>query len=293
MYYIIYIIDMPSECFIFSSNPANGAINRSLDGSQFTVQFNTPLFLPTNAYNAKLEITQANIWNNSPNVSQAIGNNVMTIRDDDGTYSVVIPDGLYDIDILFDTLAQEFDNLEVSRPRFPFRDMFDIEGNEATNRVFITFKNTASASNPEILWNESTIDNLLGFTDSSPTKPSNPYSTDHEYSIFAENPAKFNAYNSFVIKSDLVNEGIQVNDNFNNIIAQIQITSNPGEIENYKAQQPNTFSLCNELIGQNNAKFSATFTLTSEIGIPLDTRGEYYDFIVLISWLEQNDVGIF
>ena len=132
---------MPSECLIISSNPANGAINRSADGSKFSVQLTNPLYLPENAYNAKLQIVQASIWNNSPNISQSFNNNVMTIQDDDGTYSVTIPDGLYDIDILYDTLALLFDNLEVSRPTFPFKDMFDIEGNEATNRIYITFKN--------------------------------------------------------------------------------------------------------------------------------------------------------
>ena len=223
---------MPSECMIFSSNPANGAINRSADGSKISIQLTNPLYLPENAYNAKLQIVQASIWNNSPNISQSYNNNVMTIQDDDGTYSVVIPDGLYDIDILYDTLALLFDNLEVSRPTFPFKDMFDIEGNEATNRIYITFKNAASSSNPEILWASSTIDDFLGFSDTSPTHPINPSSPSHDYSITAENPARFNAYNSFVIKSDIVNTGIQINDSFNGTIAQIQITSNPGIVPN-------------------------------------------------------------
>lgn len=288
MYYIIYIIDMPSECFIFSSNPENGAINRSADGSKFSVQLTNPLYLPENAYNAKLEVIQASIWNNSPNISQAFNNNVMTIQDDDGTYSVIIPDGLYDIDILYDTLALLFDNLEVSRPTFPFKDMFDIEGNEATNRIYITFKNMASGVNPEILWASSTIDDFLGFSDTSPTKPVNPSSPSHDYSITAENPARFNAYNSFVIKSDIVNTGIQINDSFNGTIAQIQITSNPGEIQNFRATEPNIFSLCNNLIGMNSAKFTLTFELVSETGLSLDTRGEYYDFVIMLSWLEAE-----
>ena len=279
---------MPSECFIFSSNPDNGAINRSPDGSSFTVQLTTPLYLPDNAYNAKLEVIQASIWNNSPNISEEYKNNTLTVKDDDGTYSVTIPDGLYDIDILYDTLAILFDNLEISRPRFPFKDMFDIEGNEATNRIYIVFKNQGSDSNPEILWADSLIDDFLGFDAVSPTKPLNPSSPSHEYSLIAENPAKFNAYNSFVIKSNLVNTGIQTNNDFNNTIAQIQISSNPGEIQNFRATEPNIFSLCNNLIGSNSSRFSIDFSLTSETGIPLDTRGEYYDFTIMISWLESE-----
>ena len=166
--------------------------------------------------------------------------------------------------------------------------MFDIEGNEATNRVYIVFKNQGSDSNPEILWAQSLIDDFLGFDATSPTKPLNPSSPSHEYSLIAENPAKFNAYNSFVIKSDLVNTGIQTNNDFNNTIAQIQISSNPGEIQNFRATEPNIFSLCNNLIGANNARFSINFSLTSETGVPLDTRGEYYDFVIQLSWLEDQ-----
>ncbi len=279
---------MPSECFIFSSNPENGAINRSADGSKFSVQLTNPLYLPDNAYNAKLEVIQASIWNNSPNISQSFNNNVMTIQDSNGTHTVTIPDGLYDIDILYDTLALLFDNLETNRPTFPFKDMFDIEGNEATNRIYIIFKNTASSANPEILWAQSTIDDFLGFTDTSPTQPVNPSSPSHDYSIVAENPARFNAYNSFVIKSDIVNTGIQINDSFNGTIAQIQITSNPGEIQNFRATEPNIFSLCNNLIGMNSAKYTLTFELVSETGLALDTRGEYYDFVIMLSWLEDQ-----
>ena len=68
----------PSEAFIISSAVENGATNKSSDGSSFELQFTRPLFLPSNAYNAKLEVIQANIWNKSPNISQ----NTFTLKDD-------------------------------------------------------------------------------------------------------------------------------------------------------------------------------------------------------------------
>ena len=278
---------MPSECFVFSSNPANGAINRSPTGSKFSVQLTNPIYLPDNAYNAKLEVIQSSIWNNSPNISQVLNNNTMTVQDTSGPYTVIIPDGLYDIDILYDTLALLFDNLN-PRPQFPFKDMFDIEGNDATNRIYIVFKYTANDADPEILWSSSTINSFLGFDASSPTKPAQPSTASHNSSITADDPAKFNAYNSFVIKSDIVNTGIQINDNFNGTIAQIQITSNPGEIQNFRATEPNIFSLCNNLIGINSARYTINFELVSETGVPLDTRGEYYDFVLMLSWLEDQ-----
>lgn len=153
---------MPSEAFIFSSNPANGATDVSIDGSKFSVQFVNPFFLPANAYNAKLEVIQANIWNMSPNVSAALGNNIFSFSDKDGAttviHTVTLPDGLYDIDGLFDGLAREFDNLQVKRPNYPFKDYFIIDGNQSINRLLITFKyaTVQNGNDVNILWSQST-----------------------------------------------------------------------------------------------------------------------------------------
>ena len=280
---------MPSETFIFSSNPDNGAVNRSEDGSQFSVQFVNPLYLPSNARNAKIEIIQANIWNVSPNISEALGNNMMTIQDDSGKHTVYLADGLYDIDTVYDGLALMFDNIPDHRPLFPFKDYFLFGGQDSTNRMYIQFKSSGAEGNAEILWNESSITEMLGFLPTSPTKPSTESKTDHEHSIFSPHAPKFNAYNSFVIHSDLVSEGIQLNNSFDNIIGQIQITTDTGTIETFRAIAPNPFALCNNLIGTQNARYRATFRLTSETGQPLDTMGEYWDITLLISWLEQEN----
>ena len=47
---------------ILDSNPANGAINRSADGSSFEVQFQDPLLIPSNAINPTLDVEESNIW---------------------------------------------------------------------------------------------------------------------------------------------------------------------------------------------------------------------------------------
>lgn len=279
---------MPAECFIFSSNPNNGAINRSDDGSTFTVPLINPIYLPENAYNAKLEVIQANIWNNSPNISSRLGNNTFTIYDAINTYSVTVDDGLYDIDTLYDTLAHLFDNLPVSRPQAPFKEIFDFQGNESTNRLNIVFK-YQPAFTINIDWYSSNMRLILGFVETSPSAPATPPNASHNTAISAPNASEFNSYNSFIVHTDLVNTGIQLNNNFQQIICQIPVTSNPGELETYKAGEPNIFSLCNELIGIRSAKYNARFWITDEINRPLDTRGEYYDITVQISWLEHEE----
>ena len=278
---------MPAACYIFSSNPDNGAINRTPDGSRFSISLTNPLYLPENAYNAKLEVIQANIWNNSPNISQSLGNNEFTIYDDIGSYTATVSDGLYDVDTLYDSLAVIFDNMQGTRPQAPFKDIFDFQGNESTNRLSIVFKYSA-AYVYHIDWYMSTMREILGFNINSPSEPVIPPNASHNTSITAPDASIFNAYNSFVIHTDLVNTGIQLNNNFSQIICQLPITSNPGELETYKSSEPNIFSLCNELIGLRSAKYNVSFWLTSETNVPLDTRGEYYDLVLQISWLEAE-----
>lgn len=279
---------MPSECFIFSSDSKNGAFNKSVDGSRFSIQMNEPFFLPPNAYNARLSVIQASIWNNSPNISSALNNNKFVLYDSNGTHTVYVQDGLYDIDSLYSQLAFQFDNLQFNRPFFPFREYFSFSGNESTNRLYITYLNSGQTGAPEIKWADSTITATLGFLPSSPTKPSNPYTPSHEFSLESPNTPRFNAYNSFVLHSDLVNAGIRINDSFDQIIAQIPITSNVGELTMFKATAPQVACLCNNLIGPQSARWNFEFWLTSETGVPLDTRGENYDFIVEIDWLESD-----
>lgn len=280
---------MPSECFLFSSNPANGASNISNDGSRFTVQFNDPFFLPSNAYNCQLSIIQANIWNVSPNISQQLNNNTLQISDSNGIHTVDIEDGLYDIDTLYNELAYKFDNLHPLRPAFPFKDMVYIYGNESTNRMYIEFKYNASVAGLQFIWANSDIRDVMGFTAGAPTSPPVLSTPDNSYSLVSDDFPKFNQYNSFVIHSNIVNQGIRLNSSYDNIVAQIPIRASVGELDSFRAQEPTVFSLCNNLVGPQAQRWSIDWWLTSETGIPLEQRGEYWDFVMLITWLESSD----
>jgi hypothetical protein len=68
------------ESFFFSSDKANGAQNVSSDGSLFNVELYNPISIPKEAIYCTLEITAATIWNVSPNISAAIGNNKLNFN---------------------------------------------------------------------------------------------------------------------------------------------------------------------------------------------------------------------
>jgi hypothetical protein len=56
---------------IFSSNPANGAVNRSADGSSFEIQFNgDALAIPKDAINVNVKVEEATVWWVIPNIEK-------------------------------------------------------------------------------------------------------------------------------------------------------------------------------------------------------------------------------
>ena len=60
---------VPQEIsMILSSDPLNGAVNRSSDGSYFEVQLQQPIEIPKEALNATLSVEESAIWWSIPNI---------------------------------------------------------------------------------------------------------------------------------------------------------------------------------------------------------------------------------
>ena len=280
---------LKSECMIFSSSSSNGALNKSQNNDEFSVQFTSPIFLPPNALNARLEVIAGQIWNNSPNITSA--NNKIVIPDVNGLHEIYVEQGLYDYTSLFQQIALQYDNKSANpAPYWRFEDVFKWEGNYSTQKLSITYlyTNDAKLNQLEIIWNQSTITSLLGFTNTSLTRPAKVSTASVNYSIVSDTYSKFNTYNSFLIQSDLVNTGISVNNNFNNIIGQVPIPPDSvGTLINYRASTPNMFAMCNNLIGMNNAKYQARFKITDE-NTGLLIFPDDYTFTIMISWFESE-----
>jgi hypothetical protein len=67
---------------IVSSDPVNGAVNRSADGSAFEIQFNgDPLTVPRDAINVNVKVEEATVWWVVPNIEENV-NNKMFISGD-------------------------------------------------------------------------------------------------------------------------------------------------------------------------------------------------------------------
>lgn len=57
--------------FIVDSDVSSGALEKTADGSAFTVQFDQPLFLPSSAINPTLDIEESAVWFTTPNIYDA------------------------------------------------------------------------------------------------------------------------------------------------------------------------------------------------------------------------------
>ncbi|MEI7669924.1 MAG: hypothetical protein WCJ33_07570 [Pseudomonadota bacterium] len=262
-----------------------------MSNNQFSVNFTpNPLQLPDNAENCKIEIISGQIWNSSPNVITG-KNDVFTIQDASGIHSINIEQGQYDVDSLYQQIALQFNNKPSNQAMYfsSFETVFKFVPNYSTQKLSIEFLyiDNASLNQVRILWNQSTITELLGYTSSSPTRPSKVSTIDANYSITGESYGKFNAYNSFIIQSDLVDTGISINNNYSQIIGQIDIPPNSvGSLISYRATNPNVFALCNNLRGSTGAKYQCVFRIRDENGDPIIMPDNWF-ITVMISWFEE------
>ena len=255
-----------SASFFFSSDPINGAKNVSADGSQFTVVLNTPLCLPRGSMAATLSVSQATIWNTSYNISAEFANNTFSFAAANVAHNIIFPDGLYSLSGLNSYLSTQFVNMRLSS------NLFVVSGDEATQRVVITFLNAGDQIDFTVA---NSVRGILGFNARI------VISAVGGFNAFSDNPAAFNRVNSYLIRTNLVSQGIPVNNIGQGIIAQVPITVPPGSQINYQPLNPIPVD-ASELIGTGKNVFN--FTLVDQNLRNTPTAGEYWDFVLIINY---------
>lgn len=258
---------MPRATLFLSSNPVVGAENVSPDGSRFEVNLNTPLNIPANAEAIELCVSQAAIWNVSPNVSAAFGNNLfryITTTAPAGQFDVVIPDGLWSLSGLGSYLSTQFVNNGHSAS------LFVLSGQDSTQQSVIT---VTTAGDSVIFTAPNSVGSLLGFVADVVAPVPN-------FNAYSENPAAFNRNNSYTIQSNIC-DGLVVNRATSGVIATIPITAPPGSQINFDPRQL-TWIPAPELRGVSRSRL--TFQLGNQDLEATPTAGELYTFVVQIRW---------
>jgi len=259
------------ESFFFSSDKANGAQNVSSDGSLFNVELYNPISIPKEAIYCTLEITAATIWNVSPNISAAIGNNKLNFNSGGANAVITIPDGLYGVDELAARIR-----IEVVKLGLP-NDVFVFGADDSTSKIVYHFhlrRRFIDFTQPD------SFRDVLGFN--SRLVPLTPQGAEHIED--GDTTAGFNRINNYLIKSDIISNGISVNAVSDSIIAAVLITSKPGSQIVFTPFHPPKAN-ANQLIGHSKTNFG--FRLTDEQGRAVDTQGQTYSFTIVIKYAIQ------
>ena len=259
------------ESRAFSSAASNGASSISADMSSFEVTLQSPLSIPAGALDAELACYSATVWNTSPNISPAFGNNVFrytTSTTPAGTYSVSVPEGLYSLTALNAYLSNAFVNNGHSGS------LFVLTGDDATQKSIVTIATLGDSVNFSV---GGSIGSVLGFgavTIVAGVAGENEYST---------TAASFNRVDGYYIRSNIVSAGLQINSSTTGIVASIPISVGPGSVISYEPTNP-VWVDASDLIGRGKQNLS--FGLIDQLGRATPTAGEVFSFVLVLRWTE-------
>lgn len=199
---------------IVSSDVAEGAQNKSADGSSFEVNLEDPIRIPTNASSVDIIVQEATIWWVIPNIITGV-NDTFYIEHLTIPYVAVLPQGLYDLSCL--QSATEREVVAAGAPA----GLFNFIPDQATQKVVLQINQAGTQID---FTPADTFRDILGFDSQLvPVAPSVGF-----FAQVADNTAAFNTIDFFLIHSDIVPRGIRLNNTYSQTIAQVLIDTPPG-----------------------------------------------------------------
>ena len=302
------IIDI-EKTFFFSSAAANGARNIHASGSAFEVTLDTPVIVPPGALNCSIECRSANIWFIMPNISKVFKNNRLYFRYDPsiiggdinlnnvvfgdangGVAPIVavvpstgwdyleLPDGLYSVNDLNTSLKRliGYKRIPGTLTRFSTNSI-TISANPSTQHIVIEMDPGFILGTMQF---ENNICHTLGITKLDNDSTGVQYTHDNDY-WEADSTAGLTPINSFLLHSDLIENGLRVNNGVANILTEIQLSGPPGSFLTYRPYLPYR-------LDGNHLKFSnrdtVKFYLTDHQNRTLDMFGEAYSFSIVVRY---------
>jgi hypothetical protein len=260
--------------FLATSDPDAGARNVSINGDRFEIQLEDVLQVPSEAINTQILVEEATVWWSIPNITTG-DNDKMFITYDDGVnpllvLNITIPQGLYDLSGLNQSIIREITNL--GAPDDPV--LFLLSADDATQKVELIFNYTGITID---FTQPGTFREILGFNSQviGPTAAA-------PLIIIADNVAAFNQVNYFLIHSDLTTKGIRFNNNYNQTITQVLIDVSPGSQIISRPFNPARID-AEELTGSKRS--TLRFWITDDKNREINLNGEYFTCRVVIKYL--------
>ena len=279
---IMSLIERQFSAF-FSSAEGSGSTKTNSLGNRFSVQLNTPLTIPRDSLYASLEVVSAKVWNVSPNISADIGNNHLFFSYGGQEYDLEFPDGLFGIDEM-----NLFFNIYFGQNSTLPNDLFELEENGATQKVSVKFNYDGIVI--DFTKPNSCID-VLGFYNIHDGIQDTFTSTEvisgaKDESIIAPNEARFNRIVNYYIVSNLLSDGIPINNKSSGVISEIPIDVRVGSLITYVPLNPMRVD-CSDLIGQS--KQLVSFGLVDQLGREISTAGEDFSLGIVIRYFIREN----
>ena len=278
---------VPEEItMIVSSDPDNGATNRSSDGSYFEVNLQDGLTIPKDALNVNLAVEEATVWWTIPNIITGQNDKMYITGPDAATgavtnFVITIDQGLYDLSGLNQAILRELENegakIEDAGNPLP---LINLSPDDATQKVEIRFNYTTVSID---FTPADTPRDILGFNAQS----YGPFVT-APYNLLAPSVAALNSVNYLLIHSDITNKGIRFNNEYNQTLAQVLIDVSPGSQIISKPFNPAKINVA-ELTG--TSRTSLRFWLTDDKNRRVNTNGEYWSARIVIHYLRPFVIG--
>jgi hypothetical protein len=248
-------------------------INVASDLSSFELNLEQPIMIPKKAQNCYLWCPEATVWNTSPNILIGV-NDKLYIEHATLPYVITFEQGLYDLNQL-----QQVINLELVNQGAP-ANLINFIADNATQKIIIQF---SQATTQIDFTQANTIRTILGFNSVLVPDP-NP--TTGAYYQKGDVEAQFNNVDYFLIHSDIVNYGIQINNKYTQTVRQVLITEAPGsQIASHIDNPPRI--PCPELIGMT--KKSLRFWLTNQNNELVPTSGNNWSVSYEIHYTIEDD----
>ena len=216
-------------------------VSISADGSRVDINLETPLVFSGSSLSTTLEVEGASIWNVAYNISNALNNNTFYyLFNGSSQPTMLIPDGLYSITTLNSEISRQFTNRNLTSPII-------LTGNLSTQKSVLTV-NIGYQMDTRLF---DSVGSILGFNSGLwPTIAP----VLNSVSMPSQNTARFNNTNSITVLSNLVSNGIPLNNSGRNLIANIPITASIGSLISYQPINPTVVDI-NNLRGRSVQNF--------------------------------------
>ena len=189
-----------------------------------------------------------------------------------------LPDGLYSVNDLNTSLKRliGYKRIPGTLTRFSTNSI-TISANPSTQHIVIEMDPGFILGTMQF---ENNICHTLGITKLDNDSTGVQYTHDNDY-WEADSTAGLTPINSFLLHSDLIENGLGVNNGVANILTEIQLSGPPGSFLTYRPYLPYR-------LDGNHLKFSnrdtVKFYLTDDQNRPLDMFGEAYSFSIVVRY---------